>query len=494
MIFSGQGHWDLQRDEYLYLADGRHLSLGYMEIPPLTALFARICILFGNSYLIIRLIPAIFGAVTLGMTGLIARELGGGLFAEGLSCLGFLVSGYLRMNLLFQPNSFEVLCFTAGIYCLIRYIQSGKETWVLWIGVIVGFGMLNKYSMFLFVLGVPAGLALTKYRFLFTKRVFFLAIGIAFLIFFPNILWQAFRQFPVVFHMRVLEKNQLQYIDHTSFLFAQLIDCFPATLIWVAGLLYLFWDPKGREFILLGWTWLTVILILFVLHGKGYYSMAAYPMIFSAGGVFWEKISRSTIKKWVIRPALILLSLGLCWNLFPVLLPIYDPTSMVAHMTKFANLGILKWEDGKNHALPQDYADMLGWKEMTRKVSKIYHRLPDTVRKNTIIFCDNYGEAGAIDYYGPAFGLPEAYSDNASFLYWIKPNLVLHNLLLVTDDTREMYHPFVREFAHAYLMDSIKNPLAREHGSLIIFFQDASTRMVKGFQDKIRQDRIRDHW
>ena len=150
------------------------------------------------------------------------------------------------------------------------------------------------------------------------------------------------------------------------------------------------------------------------------------------------------------------------------------------------NIGFLKWEDLKNHPLPQDYADMLGWKEMTKKTVAAYATLSPEEKKNTIIFADNYGEAGAINYYGKKYHLPEAYSDNASFLYWLPDNIHLENLILITDDKEEMQHPFIKDFSSAVLFDSVTNIYARERGSLIIILKGANDKMREMFREKNR--------
>jgi hypothetical protein len=141
--------------------------------------------------------------------------------------------------------------------------------------------------------------------------------------------------------------------------------------------------------------------------------------------------------------------------------------------------------------LPQDFADMLSWKEMTQKVAAAYATLDAKEKSQTLLFCDNYGQAGALNYYGPQYGLPPAYSDNASFLYWMPENYPYNVLLLVTDDQQEMQHPFIREFASAKVMDSITNPYAREYGSLILLLKAPSPGFRKAFIDKIDKKRFK---
>ena len=150
-------------------------------------------------------------------------------------------------------------------------------------------------------------------------------------------------------------------------------------------------------------------------------------------------------------------------------------------------MGVLNWEDGKSHPLPQDFADMLGWEEMASKSAKAFHSLNDLEKKNTLVYCDNYGEAGALNYYGKKYRLPETYSDNASFLYWMPDSLHFDNIVLVTDDVHEMEHDFLKNFKEVVLFDSITTPYARERGSLILVLKGMNEQMRQDFKLKIQK-------
>jgi hypothetical protein len=155
-------------------------------------------------------------------------------------------------------------------------------------------------------------------------------------------------------------------------------------------------------------------------------------------------------------------------------LPLMGPEKLAAfyQKTNSNGKGILRWEDQRDHPLPQDFADMLGWEEMTQKAASAYHSLDSSEKVNTIIFCDNYGMAGALNYYKNKYQLPEVYSDNASFLYWIPDTIHYQNIVLLTDDQDEMNHAFMKEFSEVKLIGSVTNPYARENGSLIILMKE----------------------
>ena len=176
--------------------------------------------------------------------------------------------------------------------------------------------------------------------------------------------------------------------------------------------------------------------------------------------------------------------------LIPLALPVAKPDTLANYyrVMHTAKTGALKWEDLKNHPLPQDFADMLGWKEMTQKMAKAYNSLDSNEKAHTFLFCDNYGEAGAVNYYRYKYNLPEAHSDNGSFLYWMPRNIHIDNLVLITDDRDEMQHPFIKNFKSAVVTDSVTNTYSLERGSLIIVFKGANDAFNKMFQEKINDD------
>ena len=169
------------------------------------------------------------------------------------------------------------------------------------------------------------------------------------------------------------------------------------------------------------------------------------------------------------------------------MLPVAKPATLASYYHKIGvdNIGLTKWEDLKNHPMPQDFADMLGWKEMTEKTAKAYAALTEAEKKKTIIFADNYGEAGAVNFYGHQYNLPEVYSANASYLYWLPANFHIDNLILITDDRHEMQKPFLHDFQSVTLNDSITDPYAREYGSLIITLKGANEQFNQMMQKKL---------
>jgi len=214
-----------------------------------------------------------------------------------------------------------------------------------------------------------------------------------------------------------------------------------------------------------------------------------YPVLFAFGSFHLEQFTLQRRKYLRYVFVLIIFIIGL--PLVPAALPTAAPEKLANYyrITGLSKSDLVKWEDLQHHSLPQDFADMLGWKEMTEKMAAAYNTLDSNEKKHTFLFCDNYGEAGAVNFYGKKYHLPEVYSDNASFLYWLPNNIHIDNLLLVTDDKNEMQHSFVHDFASAVVTDSVTNPYAREKGSLIILFKGANEKFNEMFKQKIEEDK-----
>lgn len=483
--------YEPHRDEFLYLAEAHHLAWGYLEVPPLLSFFAWLTHLFGHDMFWVKFWPDLFGMFTFIIAAKAVQKLGGGAFATFLVFLPFVFGAYLRLFFLFQPNTPEVFFWTLISYSLLRYIQTKKNKYLYILGIAIGLGMISKYSVAFFVVSILAGLLLTRQRRIFGNEKLYYAGGIAILIFLPTALWEYNHHFPVIVHMKELNKYQLQYINPVSFLVDQLLMNLPCVFIWLAGLYFLIFSFDARRYRVFAWAYVFVIILLLVLHGKNYYSLGVYPILFAFGAYHLEQWSFRRAKAW--RYAFILIPIVLGVIFIPLLLPVSSPAGLAnyyktMHMEK---TGLLKWEDLKNHPLPQDFADMLGWEEMTQKAAQGYNNLDDSDKAHTFLFCDNYGEAGAVNYYRYKYNLPEAHSDNGTFLYWLPKNVHIDNLLLITDDTAEMQHPFVKDFVSATVVGRVTNKYAREYGSLIILFKGANDTINEMFREKIKNDFVK---
>lgn len=481
-------YYEPHRDEFLYLAEAHHLAWGYMEVPPLLSVFAWVTDLFGTSMFWLKFWPSLFGTFTFLITGKIIISFGGRLLALFLGFLPFIFGAYLRVHFLFQPNFLEIFFWTMIAYSILRFIQTEKNSWLYVFGISAGLGMISKYSVAFFIISILIALLITRNRKIFLNKHLYFSAATAFLIFVPNFLWQFEYHFPVITHMKELHQFQLQYVKPSGFLLDQVLMNLPCVFVWIAGLYFTVIKEKGK-YRIFAWAYLLVMLILLYFQGKSYYALGIYPVLFAFGAVHLERFATQHSRAWKYVFIVIPFVLGI--PIIPLLLPTWKPKKLAAyyeamHLDK---TGLLKWEDLQNHPLPQDFADMLGWKELTEKTAKAYATLSEDEKKHTIIFADNYGQAGALNYYGKKFGLPGAYSANASFLYWIPGSVHLENLILITDDKQEMQHPFLKDFSSVVLSDSITNKYALENGSLILILKGANEKMNQMFSEKIKQER-----
>ncbi|HKJ45100.1 MAG TPA: glycosyltransferase family 39 protein [Balneolales bacterium] len=412
-----------QRDELLYMAQGNHLSWGFIAVPPFTAFIAKVTkILFGYGLYSTRFFPALSGAFSLWLTTLIAKEMGGNSFARILSGVSYLFAlAYIRMNLLFQPVTFNVFFFVLGAYLFIRVLKTNEPKYWIWLGITIGIGLLNKYTMLLFGFGITAGLLLTGYRTYFLTKWSWISAAIAIILFLPNLIWQQLHQWPFFQQMQILNQYQFVHVHTLSFLIMQVLQTLFVTPVWIIGLCFLF-TKQGKKYRPIGWAYLTILMVLLIEQGKAYYLAASYPMLIAAGSVMIEQfIDR---KSWVFLKKL---SIGLIISCTLIYIPVGIPVFSVPGMIRYFKFGskylymksALRWETGKYHSLPQDYADMLGWEKMASITADIYHSLPKSEQKECAVFANNYGEASAINYYSSYFHIPQAISSNSSYWYGV---------------------------------------------------------------------------
>lgn len=489
-FFLQNSYYQPQRDEFLYMAEAHHLAWGFMEVPPLLSVFAWFTGLFGTGMFWLKFWPSLFGALTYIIVGRIIISFGGKVFALFLALMAFIFGVYLRVHFLFQPNFLEIFFWTLIAYSILRFIQTQKNIYLYLFGISCGLGMLSKYSVAFFILSILLALLITKNRRIFLNKHFYVASIIGFLIFLPNLLWQFNHHFPVIFHMQELSKFQLQYVSPVGFLTDQLLMNLPCVFIWIAGIYFVVFK-ENKKYRVFAWSYLFLILFLLYFQGKNYYSLGVYPVLFAFGSVHLERLAATHSNIWKVVFIIIPFAIGIPF--VPLALPTFKPEKLANYYKRyhFEKTGFLKWEDLQNHPLPQDFADMLGWKEMTEKTAKAYSLLNDEEKKHTFIFADNYGEAGAINYYGKNYNLPPVHSDNASFLYWLPDSVHIDNLILITDDKQEMQRDFLKDFSSVSLVDSITNPYAVEHGSLIIIMKGANEKFNQMFSNKIREDKDR---
>jgi hypothetical protein len=410
------------RDELYFLDCARHLDWGYVDCAPLVAVYAKIALLLGGSLPALRVLPMLAGAGMVALTILIARQLGGGAFAQALAGLAILIAPvHLMIGSILSMNAFEPLFWMGCVLVLIRIIRGGSPRLWLLFGVLAGLGLENKHSTLFFGAAVAMAVVATPLRRELARPWIWLGGAVALAIFAPNLIWQWQNGFPTLEdlqNVRAVGKNV--ELAPIPFLLQQTLMMHPGNLpVWLAGLWFLL-VGRGRAFRAVGLIYVSLLVILMALHAKDYYLAPAYPMLLAAGGVaieMWSRHIAGAGARISVRAAVAgwLLLMGAIFA--PIALPLLSPANYVAYQQK---LGIAPQQTEVAHVgpLPQLWGDQFGWPELVEEIAEIYWALPEEERLRTGIFASNYGEAGAINHFGPEHGLPPAICAHQTHSMW----------------------------------------------------------------------------
>ena len=431
-------HYGYFVDELYYLACSRHLDWGYVDQPPLIALIGWLVrVSLGQSLWAIRLLPALAGAAEVVLTAVMARELGGKCFAQALAAMSALVApGILAADGLFTMNAFEPLFWTGCAYLLIRIVKTGNTKLWIWFGVLAGFGLENKYSMLIFGAGLVLGLLLSSERRLLANRWLWAGGAIAFLIFVPNLIWNVQHHFPFLeVQANIRASGRDIPLGPLAFFEQEILLMHPLTLpVWLGGLWFYYCTEAGRRFRPIGWAWIFTALVIVVMSPRVYYLFPAFPVLFAGGSVWWEHWLARPRLAWAkfVYPGLMLLGGAV---LAPLAIPVLPPETYIRY-TQAIGLEQPRIETHELGPLPQIFADQFGWDEMAATVARVYNNLPPDVRARTAIFAQSYGQAGAIDLFGPKYGLPPAISGHQNYFLW-GPRGYTGESMIVLADRRE---------------------------------------------------------
>ncbi|WP_231490684.1 glycosyltransferase family 39 protein [Pedobacter sp. Leaf170] len=476
--------YELHRDEFLHLDQGRHLAAGFTSIPPLTAIFSVIINLLGGSVFWVKFFPTLFGALTMLFAWQIVDALKGNLIAKCLVALAYLCSVYLRINILYQPNSFDVLAWTAIYYCLLKYFEDQQIKYLYYFAIWLGLGFLNKYNVMFLVLGILPAVLILPNRKIFQNKHLYFSVLLAFLIISPNVIWQIGHHFPVISHMKELAETQLVNVKRSDFFKEQILFFINVVFIWLAGFIGLAIYKPFRKHLWVLFSYIFTISIFSYFNAKSYYALGLYPVLLAFGSVYLTIVIG---RKYVIYGLLVVLTVGSFYYIVPILMPVYSPIEIVQHKKRFEKVGALRWEDGKNHNLPQDYADMLGWKELAAIVDSAYAKVKD--KTAVVVRTDNYGQAGAINYYSK-FKNIDAVSYNADYLYWFKMDKPIKDLILIreageSDPERKKEQPLFEKITK---IGELRNTFAREKGTTVFLLEgakiDINTRLKLEIEER----------
>lgn len=486
-------NFGFHRDELLHLALGDHLDWGYKEVPPFIALMAKLgTSLFGDSVFAARILTTLCSGLIIWLTGKITVELGGKKFAIALACLAMIFSpAFTASGYLFQPVVFDQLWWVLTVWLLLRYINTHAVKYLYFIGMAIGFGVLTKYTMLFFAGALISGLIISKQRRLLWNKHVLGAIGVAVLIILPNLIWQFAHHWPVFTHMATLQKQQLNYVKHSDFIMQEFLVNGVAVFVWVVGFFFLILSFKLRKYLSLALAFVLIFLFLLEMNGKPYYLFGAFPMLFAAGGYGFERwIKNNTALRTAVITVFTLPNLIFFPTVLPVLplkptLSFFDFINTRAQAINFITL----WEDHKHHATTQDYADMFGWEEITKKVAKAYHGLTPEQRKRTQIYADNYGEAGALHHFAAAYNLPEVVSLSSSFALWAPDSLDAKYIIYVDDQNGEKMKRFAPITDTCSKLDEVTDTLAVEHRSAILLLVNPKPALNDVYKKELAEKR-----
>jgi len=413
------GGYGFFRDELYYAACGQRLAWGYVDHAPLAPFLARLTrFLLGDSLRALRFLPALSSAAKVLLAGWMAREMGGRKAAQFLAALTVLLAPiYLTFDNFFSMNAFEPVFWMASAAVVMRIVNGGDQRLWMLFGAIAGLGLMNKHSMLFFGSGLAVGLLFTPAREEFTRIWIWLGAAIAFAIFLPNVLWELDYGWPTLALLHAVVGTKYSTISAWEYILQQSLLTDPLSApIWIAGLWFLFRNAVGKKYAFLGWAYLTVLAEMILLHGKIYYLAPTYIMLFAAGAVWIEAKLLPRAERWLL-PAISVPLVVAAIIALPLALPVL-PVAAASKYCRFWDVQAVHVENIPLSDLPQLFGDMYGWPEQASAVAAVYKGLPPVDRARAAILAYNYGEASAIDYFGPHLGLPKAISGHNQYGFW----------------------------------------------------------------------------
>ncbi|KPL12544.1 MAG: hypothetical protein AMS26_17240, partial [Bacteroides sp. SM23_62] len=363
---------------------------------------------------------------------------------------------------------------------IFRLIRTNRSFYWYLIGLAAGLAFLNKYSVIFYLIGIIAAVLLTPLRAWLRKPQPYLAGSIALLIALPNVIWQVNHHWPVIQHMKELSETQLVHVRVDIFLIEQIMMFLPVFFIWIFGLIYVAFLKDGKPYRAFAWIYITVVLLLIVLRGKHYYTLGLYSTLFVFGGLFIERYFRD--KMGFVKYILIFIIPPVSVVALPISLPILKPEPFIEFYKSIGMEKFHRWEDGKYYDLPQDYADMIGWVELSGIVGETFLNLTPEQQAKCVILANNYGEAGSVNFYGLKYGLPPVISFNDSYIFWAPESIDADYLIKIgdSDNLEELFH-------QVEIVGRISTPHARQEGTPVYFCADPKRDVNLVYQEELQR-------
>jgi 4-amino-4-deoxy-L-arabinose transferase-like glycosyltransferase len=403
------------RDELYFIECGRHLAFGYVDHAPLVPWIAAAAGSFDHDLIALRSPSVIAGAVSIWLTVLLTRAWGGGALAQFVSGLAMLSApAFLRMSKILCIPVFEPLYWTGCALLLTRILHGGSGRLWLALGAVAGLGLLTKHSMLFWGLGLSVGMLLTPpLRPWLRTRWPWLGALTALAIFSPNLVWQARNDWATVAFLREISQGMLARIPRALYLGGQFLYMNPfAAPVWLAGLVFLF-SEAGRRYRVFAWLFLTVLATQLFMRSKPYYLAPAFPPLLAAGGILLERLSRE--RRWFGPASVAGVGVGAIVGVLSSL-PVVSLETTDRILQR-----VLGWAVPPI-ALTHDLHDEFGWREQAQAIARVHDDvLPPGERSRALVLTGNYGQASAIQFFGPELHLPPATTGHMTYHLWGLP-------------------------------------------------------------------------
>ncbi len=479
-------NYELHRDEMLYFSMGSHLSFGFASTPPFMSFLSFIIKdIFGYRVFFIKLFPALSGSSIIVLIALFIKEIGGKGFAIFTGCFAFIIStAMLRTSSLFMPVIFELSFWMLFLLLVLKLINKQNPKYWIGLGIVSGIAFLNKYSILFLGFSTIIALLISEHRkLIFSKYLIYSAL-ICLLIVSPNIIWQINHKFAVITHMSELYRTQLVYVSKQSFLLDQIFMNFTVILIWISGFIMVIFFKTEKKYRVFGYIFLIVVFLFLITKGKSYYTLGVYIMMFAFGGYFLEKYFVGKLK--IISYLILLVSFIASILFLPLGLPVLPKEQMGKYCTfisKHITSAPMRNENYSYYPIPQDYMDMSGWDELAALASAAYNKLSIDQKKDCIIYANDYGQAGAFDFYGKKYHLPDPICLSDSYIFWAPDSLSASNYIVSDDKLGDI----PRLFKNYIVIGVINDYYFRENGLKVYLGQNPKPLLNEFFKKRIKE-------
>ena len=420
LIFIGSRQYGFYGDELYYFACSKHLDSGYVDHPPMVALLTLISTwLFGETMAGLRFLSGLAGAITVLLSAQIAKSLGGGKFSQALAALSICFApAFLALSSFFSMNPVDIMLCTLFIVLFLKVVEAPSPIKWIVLGVLLGIGLLNKYTFLVLGFSLLVSLLTTKQRSLLRSPWIYISGIIGLLMFLPHILWQIRYDWPTLEFMRNATEHKNLSLSPVAFFSQILIGLNPFTLpLWLSGVLYLLSSKGMKKYQFLGWTAVVFLVVYLVRNSKFYYVVPIFPLLLSSGAVAIEKFSQKhqiRWTKWIVVSTLIVSGA----LLIPLATPLLPIEQFVRYSKTLGLWNLIRMEKGEGDTLPLHFVYRIGWEELVDSIGRVYNKLPQGDREKCAILGSWYGIAGAIDHFGPKYGLPNAICGRNNYWMW----------------------------------------------------------------------------